>query len=56
LSDLKDEKPPEGGSVKTIFVLTVFAAAVLIGWAIHPALGVLIAFFGYGAIDGVLSK
>lgn len=37
-------------------VLGLFAVAVLVGWAVHPVLGVAIAFFGYGAIDGILTK
>lgn len=42
--------------MKPLFVLTLFAVIVLTAWAIHPVLGVLVAFFGYGAIDGILSK
>lgn len=42
--------------MKAALVLAIFAICVLAGWAIHPVLGVVIAFFGYGAIDGILTK
>lgn len=42
--------------MKTIVTLAVFTLIVLSAWAIHPVLGVVAAFLGYGAIDGLLSR
>ena len=42
--------------MKVVLMLALFAVAVLVGWAIHPVLGVVIAVLGYGALDGMLTK
>lgn len=42
--------------MKVIAILGLFAVAVLVGWAIHPVLGVIVAVLGYGALDGLLTK
>lgn len=42
--------------LKTVVVISVFAVLVLASWAINPVLGVVVAFFGYGAIDGILTE
>lgn len=42
--------------MKVIAMLGLFAVAVLIGWAIHPVVGVIIAVVGYWVLDGLLTK
>jgi hypothetical protein len=39
-----------------IFLLVVFATLVVVAWMLHPVLAVVVAFIGYGVIDGVLTK
>ena len=41
---------------KVLSVLCVAGALTLAGWAIHPGIGILVAFLSYGAVDGLLSK
>jgi hypothetical protein len=42
--------------LKICLVLALFVVAVLLGWAVHPVVGVIVAVVGYGAIDGILTK
>lgn len=42
--------------MRIALILISAAALILIGWAVHPGIGILVALLAYGAVDGLRSK